>query len=187
MNQSVKRWAVATLLVIPSLFVACGGSGGNPPPSTNNAPVAAFTAASPTVKAGEALLFTSTSSDPDGDALTQSWDFGDSTRGGGSSIAHVFPTAGAFTVKLTVGDGKGGSNSTTQSVTVTAGEPVGAPLEVSGQITDTAGLPLAGVTVKLGSSTLGTSDANGKVIVSIPTGPSQPALNILEYQRIGVR
>ncbi len=144
-----------------------------PPPSTNQNPVAAFTSAAPTIKAGEALLFTSSSSDPDGDVLTQSWDFGDYTRGGGLSIAHVFPNAGDFTVKLTVGDGKGGENSTTQSITVTAGELLGAPLEVSGEITDTAGLPLAGVAVKLGSSTLGTSDANGKVMVSVPTGPSQ--------------
>ncbi len=144
-----------------------------PPPPINQNPVAAFTTAAPTIKAGEALLFTSSSSDPDGDVLTQSWDFGDDTRGGGSSIAHVFASAGDFTVKLLVADGKGGSSSTTQSITVTAGEPVGPALEVSGDITNTSGLPLAGVTVKLGSSTLGTSDANGKVMVSIPTGASQ--------------
>ena len=175
MNRSLRGFVYSAVLILPALFVACGGGGDPtpPPPNTNKAPVAAFSSASPTIKAGDALLFTSSSSDPDGDALTQSWDFGDSTRGGGSSIAHVFPSAGAFTVKLTVGDGKGGSSSTTQSVTVTAGEPVGPALEVSGQITDTAGLPLAGVTVKLGSSTLGTSDANGQVIVSLPTGPSQ--------------
>ena len=145
----------------------------NPNPTTNQNPIAAFNPASNTIKAGDALLFTSSSSDPDNDVLTQSWDFGDDTRGGGASIAHIFPSAGAFTVKLTVGDGKGGVNSTTQNITVTAGEPVGAPLEVSGEITNTAGLPLAGVTVKLGDATLGTSDANGKVMVSIPTGTSQ--------------
>ena len=170
----ISNWIFRSVLIIATLssvFVSCNNP--PPPPTTNNNPVAAFTAAAPTIKAGDPLLFTSSSSDPDGDALTQSWDFGDDTRGGGLSIAHVFPSAGAFIVKLTVGDGKGGVDSTTQSITVTAGEPTGAPLAVSGEITDTAGLPLAGVAVKLGSSTLGTSDANGKVIVSIPTGPSQ--------------
>ena len=170
----ISNWIFRSVLVIATLssvFVSCNNP--TPSPSANNNPVAAFTAAAPTIKAGDALLFTSTSSDPDGDALTQSWDFGDDTRGGGSSIAHVFPSAGAFIVKLTVGDGKGGVGNTTQIITVTAGEPTGAPLAVSGEITDTAGAPLAGVAVKLGSSILGTSDANGKVMVSIPTGPSQ--------------
>ncbi len=170
MKNVVPKVVTATAILVFGLL-ACTNP--PPPPVANKNPVAAFTSAAPTIKAGDALLFTSSSSDPDGDVLTQSWDFGDSTRGGGSSIAHVYPSAGSFTVKLTVGDGKGGSSSTTQSITVTAGEPLGAPLEVSGEITDTSGLPLAGVAVKLGSSTLGTSDANGKVMVSIPTGPSQ--------------
>ncbi len=171
MTKLWRAFASLAVWVIPLIFVACGGD--NPAPNTNKPPVSSFMAASNTIKAGDALLFTSSSSDPDGDVLTQSWDFGDDTRGGGSSIAHVFPSAGAFIVKLTVGDGKGGSSNTTQSITVTAGEPVGPALEVKGEITDTSGLPLAGVAVKLGSSTLGTSDANGKVMVSIPTGPSQ--------------
>jgi PKD domain len=173
MKPSARQWAFAVLLVIPSLFVACGGGGGNPPPSPNNAPVAAFTAASPTIKAGEPLLFTSSSSDPDGDALTQSWDFGDETRGGGSSIGHVFVDAGSFAVKLTVADGKGDSSSATQSVTVTAGAPVGPALNVTGTITDQSGAALAGVTVKLGSSVLGTSDSSGQALVSVPTGAAK--------------
>jgi PKD domain len=152
-------------------LLACGAP--TPQPTPNQNPIAAFSSASPTIKAGDALLFTSSSSDPDGDALTQSWDFGDDTRGGGSSIAHVFPSAGAFTVKLTVGDGKGGSSSTTQSITVTAGAPLGADVTVTGTITDSAGVALAGVSVKRGSSVLGTSDANGNATVAIPTGTSQ--------------
>lgn len=92
--------------------------------------VESFSSASNTMQAGNPLLFTSSSSDPDNDALTQSWDFGDDTRGGGSSIAHVFPSAGTFTVKLLVADGKGGSSSTTQSITVTAGTPAGPALNV---------------------------------------------------------
>ncbi len=146
------------------------------PPPANQIPVAAFTAAAPTVKAGDALLFTSSSSDPDGDVLTQSWDFGDDTRGGGPSIAHVFPSAGDFTVKLLVADGKGGSSSTTQSITVTAGAPLGADVTVIGTITDSAGVALAGVSVKRGSSILGTTDANGSATIAIPTGASQTLL-----------
>jgi hypothetical protein len=143
------------------------------PTKTNQNPVAASSPATFTIAAGEPLLFTSTSSDPDGNPITQSWDFGDDTRGGGSSIAHVFVAVGTYTVKLTVADDKGGSSSATQSVTVTAGDPLGANVNVTGTITDSAGTALEGVSLKLGSSTLGTTDPIGKATVPIPTGASQ--------------
>jgi PKD repeat protein len=39
--------------------------------------------------------------------LTYTWDFGDGTTGTGSSISHVYPVKGAYTVVLTVTDGNG--------------------------------------------------------------------------------
>ena len=45
------------------------------------------------------------SSDPNHDALTYSWDFGDGTRGSGVTATHVYGTAGAYEVTLTVSDG----------------------------------------------------------------------------------
>ena len=46
----------------------------------------------------------SSSSDPDGTALTYQWDFGDLTSGTRTS-SHAYAAGGAFTVSLTVSDG----------------------------------------------------------------------------------
>ncbi len=53
--------------------------------------------------------FSVSASDPDGDTLTYSWDFGDSTSGSGSSPTHQYTTAGIFTAQVTVDDGRGGT------------------------------------------------------------------------------
>ena len=46
------------------------------------------------------------SSDPDGDALTYAWSFGDGSEGpgGGPAVTHVYATPGTFTVRLIVTD-----------------------------------------------------------------------------------
>jgi PKD repeat protein/plastocyanin len=65
-----------------------------------------------------AVQFSATGTDPDGDALTYAWDFGD----GGSSLlqnpSHTYTTAGTYTAKVTVSDGRGGSATDTVVVTV---------------------------------------------------------------------
>jgi chitodextrinase len=76
----------------------------------NHNPVAAFTA-NPSGPLGVAVD-ASTSSDPDGDALGYTWDFGDSTTATGKTASHTYATAGTYTISLTVDDGKGGTNTT---------------------------------------------------------------------------
>ncbi len=45
------------------------------------------------------------STDPDGDALTFAWDFGDQAQGSGAQTAHAYASPGRYTATLTVSDG----------------------------------------------------------------------------------
>jgi PKD repeat protein len=69
---------------------------------------------------GASVAFTSAGSiDADGDALQFAWDFGDGTSSSQTNPSHAFATAGAFTVRLTVSDGRGGTATATTTATIT--------------------------------------------------------------------
>jgi len=87
-----------------------------------NEPPAASLSASPTT--GEAPLtvtFERAASDPDGDALSCSLDFGDGSRTSGCSggVSHTYKDAGRFEAVFTVRDGAGETVSATAVVEVT--------------------------------------------------------------------
>src|SRR3954464_7534572 len=99
-----------------------------------------------------------TSSDPDNDALTYSWDLnGDGTFGDSTSAtpSFTYTTPGTYTVRLRVSDPAG--NTDTTSVPIQAGNPptpvidspadtftwaVGDSIAYSGHATDSAGNPV---------------------------------------------
>ena len=99
-----------------------GSTAGGPAAPANQAPTASFT----TATSGLAVTVNgSGSTDPDGTIASYAWEFGDgSTATGATPPAHTYASAGTYTVKLTVTDNQGATDSTTRSVTVTA--PAGA-------------------------------------------------------------
>lgn len=112
--------------------VASAGAGGPSPP------VASFTYAPSAPVANQPVLFTSTSTDPDGALSEQVWDLngdGNYDNGGGMTALRTFPTAGEYVVGLraTDDDGLVSFNSRTISVLPAPGDPV---------ITQKAGLRL---------------------------------------------
>lgn len=113
----------------------CGSGGG-----TNNPPTASFTTATSGLTVS---VDAAGSSDPDGDALTYSWTFGDGATATGRTASRTYAAAGTYTIGLTVSDGRGGSASTTRTVTVAApGDPdPSTPNLTSGQ---TIGVTLSG-------------------------------------------
>ncbi len=60
----------------------------------------------------ESIFDGSGSFDPDGDALSYSWNFGDGNTGQGAKVTHVYEKSGTFTVTLTVNDNSGTKCST---------------------------------------------------------------------------
>ena len=92
-----------------------------PPPPPNRPPVCRLTAPAQ-AQVGEAVtLDASGSSDPDGDPLSYTWDFGDGTPPAKTTFArttHSYAKIGGYAVKVTVDDGKGGSCTATAQLPV---------------------------------------------------------------------
>jgi PKD repeat protein len=73
--------------------------------SSNQAPTAKIVASSTKVLRNEVVMFDGrSSSDPDGDALTYLWDFGDGTTSTSSTPNKGYPKFGQYEVTLTVKD-----------------------------------------------------------------------------------
>ncbi|HEY0997380.1 MAG TPA: PKD domain-containing protein, partial [Gemmatimonadaceae bacterium] len=88
----------------------------------NRAPVASFTTAGGTTPLS-IVLDASGSSDPDGDALTYAWDFGDGSSGVGVTASRSYAAPGTYTVTLTVTDPSGASNQANRAVTLNPPRP----------------------------------------------------------------
>jgi glucose/arabinose dehydrogenase/PKD repeat protein len=63
----------------------------------------------------------SSSTDPDFDTLSFSWQFGDGGTGAGATVTHTYSSPGAYTARLTVTDGRGGSD--TEQIVISVGSP----------------------------------------------------------------
>ena len=101
-----KPWgkiaAVVVVVVVIIAALALFLRPQNQPPVISQATVSSASA-----DVGTSLQFTGTATDPDGDTLTYSWDFGDGTTGSGATVAHAYTTPGQYIALLTVTDSKG--------------------------------------------------------------------------------
>ncbi len=91
---------------------SCTNTGGTPPdvpldPAIANEPPIAVVGGPYSGEAGNTLIQFdgSASSDPDGDPLTYSWDFGDGDTTSGAMPTHTYASAGNYQVSLVVNDG----------------------------------------------------------------------------------
>jgi PKD repeat protein len=85
---------------------------------SNAKPTAAF---STSVSGLVASVDAADSSDPDGTIAGYAWDFGDGSTGTGTSPNHTYSGTGTYTVKLTVTDDKGSTDSVTHVITLGSG------------------------------------------------------------------
>ena len=112
--RTTRRWFPAWALSF--LLAACGGGGGSGLGPSGGLPAALVVSAPATQQAlGDTVAFSANASSPN---LSYLWDFGDGSSSTEIAPTHVYTRAGIFTVRLTVGNGVGGSVSSTGSVAV---------------------------------------------------------------------
>lgn len=98
----------------------CGGT-------ANQAPLASFTASPSSGTAPlQVNVDASTSTDPDGSISSYAWDFGDGTQASGQTTSHTYTSVGTYTLRLTVTDDQGLSNSSSRTIRATP--PANGPL-----------------------------------------------------------
>jgi hypothetical protein len=172
---SMVRIALVLACALP-LLVSCGGSKSTSPAPVNHAPVISSVFVNPSsVATGGTVNVTVSASDPDGDALTYSYQAQlGAISGTGASVTWTAPsTAGTYQVTVTVSDGRGLTAQGNGTLTVTGGS------SNSGTITGNVHLP-AGLNGDLGNSRvalyLNFDDWNNDRIVMqttvVGTGPS---------------
>jgi RHS repeat-associated protein len=83
---------------------------------------------------GEITFSASGSTDPEGGALSYSWDFGDSATATGLEAVHIYNSPGDYTVTLTVEDHAGLSTTQTRMLSISSASGPVAVLSANGRI-----------------------------------------------------
>ncbi|MEW6202496.1 MAG: PKD domain-containing protein, partial [bacterium] len=95
----------------------------NPP--TNKPPTASASASQTSGTAPLTVYFNGSCVDPDGTCSSYLWDFGDSSPTTSTqNPSHQYTTAGTYTVKLTVTDNDGATDTKTLTITVKENQPI---------------------------------------------------------------
>ena len=118
--------------------------------STNNRlPSVTLTASATSAFAGAPITFTANATDPDGDTLAYSWDFGDNAIVAANTnvVRRAWSAAREYWVRCTVSDMKGGEGSA--AVLVRIGNPT--TYRVAGRVLQ-GGKPVAGIRVEVSNT-----------------------------------
>jgi len=91
--------------------------------ANDRAPVAATDGPYVGIEGSSVTLSAAGSSDPDGDALTYEWSFGDGATGTGTAPQHTYADNGNFQVSVIVTDPYGAADTATTTVTVMNAAP----------------------------------------------------------------
>src|SRR6185503_2692624 len=86
--------------------------------TVNGSPEADFGFTPTEPLAGESVAFTPAVTDPEGDAVELSWNFGDGKKSSAGAPTHSFAAAGTYDVVLTATDEHGAATTVTHEVTV---------------------------------------------------------------------
>lgn len=98
-------------------------------PLPNHAPAASLAAATHILNV---TVDAAASSDPDGDALTYRWDFGDGATASGPRAEHLYAWDGTYTVTLTASDGRLESTASQQVAVARPNNPPQPAMALSG-------------------------------------------------------
>ncbi len=143
----------------------------------NRPPTLSLAASATAVAVNQAVSFTATASDPDGDTLAYAWDFDDGTWGPNAATASkAFTAARHYTVRLTVSDMKGQTASA--AVLITVGTPT--TFVLSGTVT-AGGQPLADVRVTDGTRRTHTNSDGTWALTNVPAGSITVTASKLDY------
>jgi len=154
-----------------------------PPPETaptpgNEAPTVSLEASTTAGKGPLEVSFSAAASDPDGDTLSYSWNFGDSSTvpaGDGAEQAHTFSESGSYVTAVTVTDGKGGNAQAELRIAVADPDPEVPPADPPPPPAPDKNEP---PTVKLGATTSG---GTAPLTVSFNAEASDPEDDPLTY------
>jgi len=103
--------------------------------SNTKPPVAAVDGPYTSIEGEAVSMSGQMSSDPDGDALTYAWRFGDGGTGSGVTVSHTYTSGGTFTVRLIVTDTRALSDTVQTTATVaTWSQATGSASAMVGQL-----------------------------------------------------
>ena len=110
---------------------------------TNQPPVIVASANPLTGQAPLAVTFSSAgTTDPQGQSLTYSWNFGDGTTSTSANPSHTFTAAGTYTARLTASDGTTNATSSALTITVSSAPANQPPIAVSTATPTSGAAPL---------------------------------------------